>query len=146
MVKNEDEVMKVLDRAAGLEYNMYNVHMYITSTDTVYISREAILTHTVVHSGLTFAQQAMKDDSMYSYVGMSKRSCRRCQIWLQAFNHKHDTKFCTAIDRFLPDSEPLSSGCSNRIPCTHHVLFYTGSGVYCIMCIIYMHHQRSVFP
>lgn len=86
----------VFERAAGVQYNMYDMDMHVISEDAAYMSREAISMHTTVHCELKIALQAMKNgNKMYSYIGVSKLSCRGCQVWLCAFNELHETHFCT---------------------------------------------------
>lgn len=93
--------------------------MHVISADAAYMSREAISMHTAVHCELKIALQAIRGgNKMYSYIAVSKLSCRGCQVWLQAFNKVHYTRFCTRGSHgkaYYPWQLPQNSPCSSEI-------------------------------
>lgn len=71
----------VLERAAGIHYDLYEMDMEVVSSDAAYMARETIAKNTAIHCELKIAIQEMKGgNTMYSYIGVSKLACRGCEV------------------------------------------------------------------
>lgn len=71
--QNPKDWEAVLERAASMEYEMYDMDMHVVTANAAYMSREPIAKHTSVHCELKLALQAMRGgNKMYSYIGVSK--------------------------------------------------------------------------
>lgn len=56
---------------------MYEMDMQVISVDAAYMAQEPITMFTAVHCELEIDLQAMRGgNNMYSYIGVSKPSCR----------------------------------------------------------------------
>lgn len=87
-----------------VEFEPKVLNIPVIKRDTAYMAREVISRNLVVHCEvkvlLHIARTEADDDgnrpaNAYSYIGVSKLSCRGCHAFLQAFNKVHGSKFIT---------------------------------------------------
>lgn len=91
---------RVLERAVGQEYDRYELDQDVIRKDAQFIATEAVPASRSVHCELKIALEMMKNgNEAYSYIGVSKLSCKGYEALFSAINFVHLTKFCTKGSR-----------------------------------------------
>ncbi|KAI9930148.1 hypothetical protein MW887_011958 [Aspergillus wentii] len=86
----------VFEMAASVHREEYLMDMDVVTEECQHIAREAVRRHVSVHAEVKLAVHAIQTkNESYTYIGVSKLSCRGCQVFLSALNAVHNKRFFT---------------------------------------------------
>lgn len=86
----------------AIEYEPKVMNMSIIERDTAYMAQNVISRDLVLHCEINLLLAIAKAEvdrphlaKAYSYIGVSKLSCRGCHVFFQAYNRAHNSRFIT---------------------------------------------------
>jgi len=95
-----EEALLFRNAIEGKTHGNYVINVKRVNEDTAYMAEDAISRDLVVHCEVKILTHIFKTEAenpgipkAYTYIGVSKLSCRSCQAFFEAFNDTHATRF-----------------------------------------------------
>ncbi|OJJ43557.1 hypothetical protein ASPZODRAFT_19280 [Penicilliopsis zonata CBS 506.65] len=114
-----EEWEAVLEKAASVQPTDYDLDLNVIRGDSRFMAQSDIPRDISVHCEIKILLDIFRNESpAYTYIGVSKLSCRGCHAFFAAFNNIHDTHFLTRGSHgksYFPWQFPLNFPKSNAV-------------------------------